>query len=485
MPIVPHGEHLPIEGWAAANNELLPYLTFEKIEDAVKDSALLNYHKRKGHSYYVDYNNIFPNSEITRLRSYTFTNQSIGIGFYSDSIIGFDELFWGDSFVIPSDTVLLYKESSGDYYLETPSGTNIAYLGKPYFAQKDNFWQILSKSKDLLEAVAILLCSLFTIVISCFCYIPKSRIAYWPPFIIVGVLIVLSYGYYCIYGLDTAYNIQNVTIVYVLICWLCSSLALYIPLGEEKILSFLSESEKKDIVESIKGRWWGVTDGNKMLVFNDDSRALYSKNVDDSTSLVVYNYAPNDDGSILLTNGNKNELMMRHYYRNLGAYSLYFKDETYTKSGNSLNEENKRFILNQEINERIEHIADIVLGKKTRHSGGNAKTSLALIGFGIYSFCIWYYYSAKTNDIGSILVGSLLSLSFSVWGIVRLIHKFKFMSRKRQRVRKICRESHVVDNNNYDEAYAIRYARYCLEHGEITINDFNEMERNSDDSQSN
>lgn len=472
------------QGVFEANASLTPYLKFDSIKN-VCDSATTAYFTKQGRVYHVKLGQLFPNAELKGLEAFTtFTNILCCCDFYCD----------GGPLV--SDFFIVKKR--GEYMLFNREVGKIL-LGYPSFDLRDDLWHNLGSYGTLTNATIILLVSLSIIFISFLLYHPKSNLNWvgWTTIILLGA--VWLYGYNGNLGQDKFYEYPNIILLYMVLCWLCSTIALFAPLEEKRELF---EKEKKEEVEKekrtrngvdtqylYKHRWIEVGKNNCSLTFNMDGTAFYTN----ESNIEIFKYSVNTDWSIILKNREK-KYFVRHWYRNeINSSWLIFKGKSFTKDGRSIEEmlaeyEEKRELARQE--EEKFSMIDSILGRQSKHSGGNIVVSIIimLVGFCLLAFGInklihsqsgqWMMDNLFSCDVGyfiGLVIGFILSLIGTglylglfllIWGSIRIYHNYLFS--KRKKLIAICNEAY----GKLGDDEIVDYLHYCMKHGAISIEEY-------------
>ena len=432
-----------------ANVALKPYLKFDSVQN-VCDSAVTAYHKRKGHVYYVELDRLFPESPLKGLRAYIADTYMMG-----------DNEFYCDGG--PLEESWLIKNSSGEYSLVFKSNFKEILLGHASFDLRDDLWHNLADYGRLTNATIILLVSLMIIFLSYFLYHSQSELKEW--LYVIAILLggVWLYGYNGSCGEDKFYDFKNIILLYITLCWLCSIIALFIPLEERSIL-FVKEQKKKNNllngvdINNILGIWLEAHNEGT-LIFNKNRTAYYLDKDDIHTA---YKFSLNSDGLTgILFKEDEKHIFGYFEYPELNNWELNFLDKTFTRDGNSIEEQK------EEINKAT--LLDSILGKQSRHSGGNTIISILIILLSMWSLLI------EASSVAELLVNFLfLGFGLIIWGAIRLYHKY--LSSKRKKLIVICNKVYgKLSNEKMPD-----YLRYCLKHGEISIEEYSKLDEGKD-----
>ncbi len=433
-----------------ADISLTPYLKFEPIENCA------------GYNYGVDLKGVFPNSGLKGLIATTPDFNS----FYNASFLcydGHDVHFLGDS------TFLAKQDVTGEYFIV--SNENVIKLGRSTFditnnGVLDNLWYSLSSSKALTIATIIMLVSLALIILSNILYHPKTNydsLQFLLPIILGGIWL---YMYNSSYGEYKFYESPNLVTIYIFLCWICTIIALFIPLEEKGKLLAEEEREQRRLSNGIDcqyiyGAWNEVGADERSLVFNEDKTAFYT----DETKIDFYSYTVNKDWSVILTKGEE-RYFVRHWYRSrIHCPYLIFDGKTFTRSGKSIDEMQKEYDEKEKQKKQEEekgYIIDSIVG---RHSGGNIIISIFLILLGFVTFLLWF------NNSNVFFL--LCFIGMFIWGVVRCYHKY--LSKKKEKLIPICNKTY----GKLSKEKLVEYLRYCLKHGEVSIEEFSNNSQKS------
>lgn len=437
-------------------------LKFDSLEK-VFNPERAKFWKDQGYNYFVDLDWLFPNSELKGLRAYT------KYPFFTP----FDNFFFDGGEIGNSTTI---AKKNGIFYLITNDGTRVL-IGKVAFDLQDDLWHNLADYGRLTNATIILLVSLMIIFLSYFLYHPKSELVGLLPCITILLGGVWLYGYNESCGEDKFYDFKNIILLYITLCWLCCIIALFIPLEEKQKLIVKEQKEEKEnkgkeLIEKekrtkngvdtqyfYKYRWLEVENDSCSLTFNMDGTAFYT----DENNIEIYDYSVNTDWSIILTKGEKRFFVRHRYYRDIDSSQLLFKGKSFTKSGKSIEAIRKEHYEKEKQQKFVEDTVKSVTTEWQFSCRGIlvAVFMLLVVAGGV----IFFYFMVSSSLWITIFVAFVLAgFAFHCYS--------KYLTSKIEKLKAICHNAY----GKLSKDEMPDYLRYCLKHGEISIEEYSKLD---------